>query len=286
MTFPKGRSILTSSDRLDEASFAENRREHGTPMVQLAHPRNGVWSGKNQLGVELPFSLDANRMQTIFKLDEWGFPEVWTISLGLALPTELTAGQVFDIVGEVSFGAGGVTQQFEVDWVEGTMFSLPMNAVNVRARWSDFATINGIQPPEGIRVSTVISKGSLRHARATLTNYMGGGGANGIPAGTFFVNTFTAPPTFLPIPAFAKSVVVLPRAPADAANLYIAASSLQFLTDNNTAAPAVILGVPGNFLGPTASFKVPIPATSRYFTFFNGGAAPASATFVWNLFDE
>jgi len=50
--------------------------------------------------------------------------------------------------------------------------------------------------------------------------------------------------------------------------------------------PASILTVPGTFLGPTTSFKVPIPATARYFTFHNGGAAPVSGNLIWNLFDE
>lgn len=274
-------SILTSGDRIDEVSMQEARRDGGTQMVQLAYPRQGVWSGKNQLGVELPFQLDANRMQTIFKMDEWGFPEVWTVSLGLQLPEDLTEGQIFDIVGEVNFGSGGIMQQFDVDWVDGTAFSLPMNAINVRARWNSRALIQGVEPPPGIRVSTLIARSSIRHARATFTSFMGS-----LPVGEFLRNTFAVPPIFQPIPAFAKSVVVVPTTPADAANLYAAGSSLQFLMNNNTAVPATILGVPGTFLGPTASFKVPIPATARYFTFFNGGAAPVSGELIWNLFDE
>lgn len=277
----RGRSLITSGDRLDESMFAEARRDQKTPHVALAYPRQGVWSGKNQLGVELPFSLDSERMQTIFKMDEWGFPEVWTISLALQLPVDLTEGQIFDIVGEINFGSGGIMQSFEVDWVEGTIFCLPMNAVNVRAKWSPRAVIEGVLPPDGIRVSTIVSRGSIRHARATLTNFMGS-----LPVGEFFRNTFVVPNIFLPIPAFAKSVVVVPTGPADAAPLYDSDSSLRFLMNNNTAVPATILTVPGNFLGPTTSFKVPIPATARYFTFFNGGEVPVSGQFIWNLFDE
>lgn len=273
-------NVFTSGDRIDEQSFADAHRDVGTPTFQLAYPRRGVWSGQNQLGVELPFELNAQNLQTIFKMDEWGFPEVWTISLGIALPKPLVIGQIFDVVAEINFGAGGITQSFECDWVEGTIFSLPMNAINVRARWTPRAVIAGVLPPEGIRVSTLVARGALRHARATLTNFMGL-----LPVGNS-LQGFDIPPTFPPIPAFAKSLVVVPTNPGDAASLYSAASSLQFLMNDNTAVPAPILTVPGNFLGPTASFKVPIPATARYFTFTNGGAAPVSGEFIWNLFDE
>jgi hypothetical protein len=78
----------------------------------------------------------------------------------------------------------------------------------------------------------------------------------------------------------------VPTLPGDAANLYAAGSYLQFLLNENSVVPAPILTAPGTFLGPTASFKVPIPATARYWTFHNGGAAPVNANFIWNLFDE
>jgi hypothetical protein len=270
-------NVMTSGDRIEQQMFKDARRDVGIPQVNISYPRTGSWSGDNQLGVELPFQLDANRMQTIFKMDEWGFPQVWTVSLGLSLPKPLIQGQIFDVTAQVSFGSGGIVQEFDVDWVEGTMFSLPMNAVNIRARWSDRAFIEGIAPPDGIRISALIAHGGLRHARATFTNFFGL-----LPVGQSV--TFGA--SFQPIPAFAKSVIVVPATPGDAANLYAAGSSLSFLMNDNTAAPAYILNVPGTFLGPTSSFKVPIPATARYWTFTNGGVAPASGELIWSLFDE
>ena len=278
MSLGRRGQMITSGDRLDESAFADAKRDHGTSVVQLAYPRQGVWSGQNQLGVELPFELDANRMQTIFKMDEWGFPEVWTVSLGIALPKPLIANQIFDVIAEVNFGAGGIVQTFDCDWVEGTIFSLPMNAINVRAKWSPRAIIAGVLPPEGIRISTLIARGAIRHARATLTNFMGG-----LAVGSDLVDFGN---NYQPIPAFAKSVVVTPTNFGDSLNLYAAGSYLQFLMNESTAVPLPILTVPGNLLGPTASFKVPIPATARYFTFHNGGVAPVSGNFIWNLFDE
>ena len=272
-----GGSVITEGDRIEQQMFKQARRDVGTPEVTFAYPRKGVWSGDNQLGVELPFELDANNQQTIFKMDEWGFPKVWTVSLGIELPKPLIEGQIFDVVAQVSFGSGGIIQDFEVDWVEGTIFSLPLNAINVRARWSSRALIAGIFPPKGIRISTMIAEGALRHARATFTNFFGG-----LDPGESVVG-FGA---FQPIHAFAKSVVVTPTGPGDAANLYDPASSLSFFMNENIAVPAPILNIPGDLLGPTASFKVPIPATARYWTFTNGGAAPVSGNLIWNLFDE
>jgi hypothetical protein len=274
-------SIITKGDRIDQQMFADAKRDVGYPTVNVAHPRTGVWSGKNQLGVELPFELDANNRQTIFKMDEWGFPKVWTVSLGIELPKALKQGQIFDVVAIVNFGSGGIMQEFEVDWVVGTVFSLPMNAINVRARWSDRALIEGVQPPEGIRVSTLIAQYGLRHARATFTNFFGNldGGDSVIVPGV--------PPFFQPIPAFAKSVMITPVAAADAAALYSAGSSLSFFQNDNTAVPAFIQTVPGDLLGPTVGFKVPIPATARYWTFTNGvGNASVSGNVIWTLFEE
>lgn len=276
------RGNILLDPRVDDQAVQNARRDNGTPTVQLAYPRKGIWSGQNQLGVELPFELDSSRMQTIFKMDEWGFPEVWTLSLALALPKQLVQNQIFDIIGEVSFGSGGIVQTFEVDWVVGTVFSLPMNAVNVRARWSDLATIKGVLPPEGIRVSVIISRGGIRHARATKTNYFGP-----LAAGESVSDPFSVPRTFLPIPPFAKSVVVQPRTLAAAAGLYAADASLQFLESNFVAIPSPVSVAPGNMLGPTTSFKVPVPANARYWTITAGAAPiPDGGTLIWNLFDE
>jgi len=274
--------------RVDDEALNEARRDRGTPMVQLAHPRKGVWSGKNQLGVELPFQLDANRMQTIFKMDEWGFPEVWTLSLSVKSSdvvqdgtVTLHAGQAFDIVGEVSFGSGGIVQTFEVDWVEGTIFSLPMNAINIRARWSDLATFFGIAPPPNVRVSVIASRGGIRHARATKTTVFN----EVVPAGAFL----GAGAPFSPIPAFAKSLIVANGFGGVATDLYSASTFLEFfLNDSSGPGNLAVLSIPGNFLAPIAASSVPIPANARYWSIRNAGAAPISvgASMVWNLFDE
>lgn len=266
--------------RVEDVALQEAKRDQGTPMVQLAYPRKGIWSGKNQLGVELPFELNPTTPQTVFKMDEWGFPEVWTISLSLTVPT-LVAGQAFDLIGEVSFGSGGIVQNFEVDWVEGTIFSLPMNAINVRARWSALAAISGILPPQDCRVSVIAARGGIRHARATATQ----GRAEVIPAGAFL----GAPGPFIRIPAFAKSATLVSGFGGVSTALYSATTFFQLYTnESSTVGNIEIVSIPGSMLGPTASFKVPIPANARYWTLFNAGLAAADIglTVIWNLFDE
>lgn len=255
------------------------RRDTSTPSMQISYPRKGVWSGNNQLGVELPFTPDQTFIQTIFKLDEWGFPETWTISLGFIFERDLVEDEVFDAIAEVDFGSGGIVQSFEVDWVDGTMFSLPMNAVNVRARWNDLAVLAGLLPPSGVRLSVIAARHGLRHARATRTLFLSVPPAIGIIPGSS---------ALVRIPNFAKSVVITPNRPGDAAALYSATTSLQFLSNTDPLAPNPVLTVPGTFLGPTASFKVPIPAFAHYWRVVNAAAAPAAiqGAAVFNLFDE
>jgi hypothetical protein len=256
--------------RVDEVALLRQRRDKQIPQVQLAYPRNGVWSGNNQLGVELPFQPDTNNVQTIFKLDEWGFPETWTISLAQRLDRDLVAGEVFDAVGLIDFGAGGIQQSFEVDWVEGTIFSLPMNAINIRARWNEVALIAGILPPDGMRISVQISKGATRHARATRTLFFN------VIAGTSS--------DIRRIPDFSKSVILTPINAASAAALYAATTSIEMLANNTAVNPSLV--ALGSQLGPTSAFRIPVPALSHYFRITNAGAVDLQCATIWNLFDE
>jgi len=256
--------------------------------VHLIRQRTGEWSRNNQLGVELPFLVDVTHPQTILKLDEWGMPEVWTISLTLRLPRELVATELFDIVGNINFGAGGLTQTVQVDWVDDTIFSVPMNALNITASWSELATINGVPPPKGVQVGVIISPGSTTHGRATRTSLFGP-----LANGDLVVNPLNVPPTFPPIPAYAKSATVTGSSSASTSILYSSGATLLFFVNNGTAAPGTIQAIPGNFLGP--GVRVPIPANARYWSIANnsGGAMPAgpapannAGAVIWNLFHE
>lgn len=138
--------------------------------------RHGLWSDSNNFGAEVAFAADEENRQRVIKLPEWGEPVVWTVSLGLDYteeewPAGGPGGQRgFEIVGEVSFGAGGATQTFEVDWVQGTTFSVPMNAISVDAFYAfpfDLSEGPRAQQPLDLRLSVLLGRGSANGVRPT-----------------------------------------------------------------------------------------------------------------------
>ena len=266
--------ILIDNARLLERA-GELADQDKTPKVQIAYARKGAWSGDNNLGYEVPFKLNTQSPQGILSMPEYGFPEVWTISLGIRLEHELEDGQFFDCVAEIDFGSGGIMQTFEMDWVDGAVFSLPMNVLNVRARWNDVAAALGFGGPDGIQVSVILSRGSPARSRATKSDP--------------FVLTHepesistSSPIPHKKIPRFAKSAQVLPLTDADAAIVYGANFDLQFFANQATATP--VLTIPGNFLAP--GVKVPIPPFARYYGVTINGTQSTSGWVLFNLFDE
>src|SRR6266700_163117 len=106
----------------------------GVPAVATVIPSNGSWTGNNQLGALVDFAPDSNARQTILKLDEWGPPEEWTISLFLR--DQQQEFSALGIQAEINFGVGGGTQTVFVDWANGVEITKTMNAVNVIAQYS------------------------------------------------------------------------------------------------------------------------------------------------------
>lgn len=125
------------------------------PVVATITPRNGGWSGDNQLGYMAKYGPDKRQRQTILKLDEWGPPEMWTISLFVDQKLELFNG--FNVKALINFGAGGSTQTIELDWLNGAQISLPMNAVNVVAT---FENVSVTTEGQGLSVGVQLSRGS------------------------------------------------------------------------------------------------------------------------------
>lgn len=127
------------------------------PIVGVLTPRKGGWSGDNQLGHVEPFRQSSNDRQTVLKLDEWGPPEIWTVSLAIdTRPDDNTLA--YDVVAEINFGAGGSTQVVKIDWNQGAQISLPMNAVNVIAFYRGISV--GVTNTNDLRLSAQISRGS------------------------------------------------------------------------------------------------------------------------------
>lgn len=245
------------------------------PKFQIAYPRNGVWSGNNQLGFEIPFDPSAQTAQTVLKMDEWGMPGIWTVSLGVTLKRELVDGEFFDCIAEIDFGSGGIMQHVDIDWVDGAQFALPMNAIDVKARWNDTAAALGLGAPDGVRISVLLSQMSPARSRATRSRFFiliheveSISTSSGIPHDR--------------IPLFSKSAQVLPINPADGPLLYGANFELQFFANSQTLNP--ILTIPGNFLAP--GVKVPIPQFARYYGMTINGTSSVSGFVLFNLFDE
>jgi hypothetical protein len=175
-------------------------REAG--MVAAVPPPPGIqapWSGSLNLGNEVMVQPDSENHQTILKLDEWGPPEMWTLSLGLTVTDGNYAAATAPIIARVNFGAGGSTQEVRFNWINGARISLPMNAVSVVAEYGDLIdplTAMPITPPTNVSLSAQLARGaSTSNCRLfdvvdTVNTGIGGFIAMG------------------PIPAFAKSFYI------------------------------------------------------------------------------
>lgn len=189
----RGYRILPQKDQFERRA-AELAREgklgHPAQAPVGNEPRTGSWTGSNQLGNELPFEPDANNRQTILKLDEWGYPEIWTVSLGIKGFPQGT----FDRIGIraiIEYGAGGITQTVVIDWRNGSRISLPMNAVNVIAEFYD---IDFSDEGQGLFLSVQLS----RKPR----------GFTGTPTNVLTVTQATAEPAVFPVGTILEQVIL------------------------------------------------------------------------------
>lgn len=126
------------------------------PLVASIIPRTGGWSGDNQLGYELPFQKVLSNQATVVKMDEWGPPVVWTMSLGIKEIKDNTLAH--DIVAQIEFGVGGITQKLLCDWNSGAQVSVVANAINVIALYRGLSV--GINADDDLRISVQLGRGS------------------------------------------------------------------------------------------------------------------------------
>lgn len=234
------------------------------PRVLSYPPSDGPWTGANELGWEAPFRPDNDNTQRMIKMPEWGPPVRWTLSLGIEDELAvLPALQQFDVVAEVTIGAGGANQFFEVDWVRGTAISFVANAATVVARWT--GNLNG--DITGLRLSCTLArgdKGSAHPATRTI-----------LPADTSVV-AGGAQGEWIRIPRFARQHWPQPvsnTAPALAA-LYDPAMIYEFAAQ--TSPVIVTVGAyPGNYYFSRGG--VFIPRAARFVRIDNGTATAINA---------
>lgn len=179
----------------------------GMKTVNVFPSKQGPWSGNNQLGIAQRFAPNSNNEQTIIKLDEWGMPEMWTLCLGLSFDpnawvTVEPGAANFDMTAIIQFGIGGVVQEVEIDWVNGTAISLPMNALNVIARYNFTAASEAggaSEPPQDLLLRASLAHGTLLQCVPTRSLFVD------VNAGDVTVN----------IPPFAKSLKIIPTTSND-----------------------------------------------------------------------
>lgn len=230
-------------------------------VVVPVEPRLGPWSGNNNLGQQVrmrPPGPVASAGVTVLKMPETGFPRMRTVSLWLDFDEAgLTEGVGFALYGSIIAGVGGTTQQFEVDWQNGAMFSIPFNAVEVTAHW-DF--LNG-DIPRNFNVRAMMGDGGKPYCLPTRT-IQGStvlAGANGTP---------------IRIPAFSTTMRVLNGLSVTMPGVFDSSVSVRFL-DNPAGTPYG--QIPANADG------VAIPNRARYAQLVNGSGNPLDYFFQFEL---
>lgn len=203
-------------DQFERRAHEIQRVPGAADGIAIIPAKRGPWTGNNQLGNERAFAPDENNRQTILKLDEWGFPRQWTLSLGLTYDTRLydPAGSFFSMTAEVEFGVGGVTQFLEMDWLQGAAIALPMNALNVVASFNPGLNEGGqpISLPEDLRLRASLCHGQISGLNPTRTKVF----ATGVDS-------------FIEIPSFARDVRIFST--TDAPFLfYSALDTIEFLS--------------------------------------------------------
>ena len=243
-------------DQFERRAREIQRTPSGMQAVHVVPMKSGPWSANNQLGTQVDFNPSAatrNTEQTLLKLDEWGFPEVWSLMLGMTYSDDTwgaSAGAAFNIIAKIRAGVGGVTQELEVDWIQGTTLSLPMNALNVIGEFTA-----STDTPTDLRVQLSLAKGKV-NGRPPQRSFQLAGLAPG--GGTATSNTIR-------IPNFTKSVMVVDRAVVTAANSVFSANfTLRF--HPQAAATSTVGAVTGDQLIQFASNGFPIPTFARYVT--------------------
>lgn len=271
---PPGRVFAPTVDKtmvddftLRAARLRSKQQPPGVPpMYPLPLRNHPMWSGNNELGMEVAFAPDANNRQTILKMDEWGFPEIWTVMLGIKYTDSLFPGPGFEVVAVVNAGSGGATQTIEIDWVQGAVFSLPMNALNLVAQYQN---ADGV--PSDLRL--LVTLGRKPHGNHKPTRSIR----------QFDIAAAATSPN-VRVPAFARNVQVLPLNSVTAASIYDAAANSRLVIDedpNGVGTPAAVLR--GDQLLAFGADGVPIPRKGKYVHWINGSAVEHDIVYVFTI---
>lgn len=272
MTLKQGLLGVDTFDRR-VAEMEGKQNPPGMSRVIVEAPKNGVWSGNNNLGIEQPFAPSANNRQTILKMPEWGFPEVWTVSLGMkGFPQGQFDG--FFVRAIIEVGVGGVTQTYEIDWRNGTHISVPMNAINVIA---EFENLDILTEGQGLSLSVELSRGNRPGGCSCNTNTLvvtepGGSLAVGTLMESVVLNS-PASSGFMRLPPFATRVYAAPASSSPASILGFWNNNVVLaLISGNGAGAAVVKAVRGSDL--LIGNGVEVSGSARFVEVSNASGAP------------
>lgn len=234
------------------------------PWVAPLVAKTGPWTGANELGQEQAFAPDSQNRQRIIKLPEWGPPEVWTATLGFRAKPELDTSEInarFEIQANVEFGSGGSTQSFQLDWIRGASFSVPMNSLAIDAVFeratsglSDLGIFLSVQLARGGRGS------SINPTFSEQVSVAGGGFGS-----------------YVTIPPFARRVQLLQF--SGTGSLYDATSIFRFVTCFGGVDVGRVLG------SQLINFPmgIPIPKQAKGCKFDNAGGNTVAIAMVFEL---
>jgi hypothetical protein len=279
-----------SERRVYDDDLTPRRRPPAPPASQhvvIDTPHNGEWSGNNQLGITRRYSPDtiqsisgdppvpnAQFRQSILKLDEWGPPEAWTVSLGINYTDEafeaLGIG-IFEIAAQIDFGVGGATQRVLIDWIQGTGFTAPMNALNVTAYYRTLYYTSPTPPiPEDLELSVQLSRGAVSILEPTYgirENDLIGAGTSGL---------------IHRIPPFCRNLTLC-KLTYNGSNPFVAGNYVRFR--GHPLGGALEVGAyEANIIPGYGALGIPVPSYAKYVNFVNGSEQDSYAlSWIFNI---
>ncbi|MGB1276208.1 MAG: hypothetical protein ACPG77_10700 [Nannocystaceae bacterium] len=250
-------------DQFERRSNELNRKPYrGAQRVSIVEQRQGPWSGNNQLGNSVEFAPDTNNRQTVLRVDEWGMPQVWTLMLGIS-HEELTTNDGFGVVAKLSAGSGGAVQDLEIDWIEGTAITLPMNALDVVAEYS----IQDELPTNLVLTATAV-RGRLAGAKPTRTQRFS------IP------DNSTSDAVLIPPKATSLELAWIQGDPSGAGttSLLISSTTSALSSSVSRYTQAQLTAI------SNAGGKIPLPAGAHYWAIARAGTGVTSiGAAIWNI---
>lgn len=161
--------------------------------VPVLEPTTGQWVNDNTWGDQFAGPLpqsEGREIQIVKNQRFYGPPAVHSVIL---TRSDAILAQNADVRAHITFGTGGVQNEFFCDWYHGVQFSLPANTITVAAKtFNPVAALPYVANDASIFLGAMLAKGDVAPARPlTLTEPFVTLGAFGGPDPTDV--TYTVP---------------------------------------------------------------------------------------------